>query len=78
VARSTFKSLRKRTRLSQKEFAKKLGINPQYVSSIERGGAAMPAKYLPKISKVCEVPLEKLIRMSVRNYEQEIRRRAGV
>lgn len=47
--------------LTQKEFAKRAGISPQYYSSIEQGRYEPSSKYLPTIERELGVSIEFLI-----------------
>jgi transcriptional regulator with XRE-family HTH domain len=47
--------------LSQGKLAKKLGVDPSYISQIERGLGNMSLKKIERLAKALEVTIEQLI-----------------
>jgi DNA-binding XRE family transcriptional regulator len=68
----SLRSLRKKSGLNQKEFAKKLNVHFQFISNIERDLAPLPPKYFPMVSVLCNTPVSTLINMAVRNYRNQL------
>ena len=48
--------------LSQGKLAKKLGVDPSYISQIERGLGNMSLKKIERLAKALEVTIEQLIK----------------
>ena len=56
------KTIRIDKHLSQGGLAKKLGVDPSYISQIERGISNMSLKKIELLSKALGVPIEDLIK----------------
>jgi len=55
------KLLRLKNNISQKDFATKTGISPNYLSLIENGKRNPPISYLEKAANILNVPLNLLL-----------------
>ena len=55
------KEIRLSKGLSQGKIAKKLGVDPSYISQIERGLGNMSLKKIERLAKALEVTIEQLI-----------------
>ena len=55
------KEIRLNKGLSQGKLAKKLGVDPSYISQIERGLGNMSLKKIERLAKALEVTIEQLI-----------------
>lgn len=56
--------------VSQLELAEALGyISPQYISNIERNLTGLSVKKYKQVCEVLDIPVEKLIRASVKDYK---------
>jgi transcriptional regulator with XRE-family HTH domain len=56
------KKIRLSQGLSQGKLAKKLGVDPTYISQIERGVGNMSLKKIDRLAKTLGVPIEKLVK----------------
>jgi len=56
------KEIRLSKGLSQGKIAKKLGVDPSYISQIERGLGNMSLKKIERLAKALEVTIEQLIK----------------
>lgn len=61
-----------RVGFSQGDLATMLGINVQSISNLERGKQSLNIKHVIKLSKILEIPFEKLKRAMVQDYEDAI------
>lgn len=68
----TFKKLRRKSGLTQRQFAAKLKIHGQFLSNIEREVSPLPVKHFMTVAKLCEVPVITLVNMAVRDYRKEL------
>ena len=55
------KEARKRAGMSQEELAKKLGRHQTCISAYEKGKWCPTAKYLLRLSKILDCPMEELL-----------------
>ncbi|HCW54241.1 MAG TPA: XRE family transcriptional regulator [Clostridium sp.] len=46
--------------IKQKDFAKQLGVTPQYLNSIENGKTEPRRDLMQKMSKLLEIPIQEL------------------
>jgi transcriptional regulator with XRE-family HTH domain len=74
------KRARKAHRLSysQNELGSLLGLNGQVISNLERGKNSLNIKHVIKISKILEIPFERLKKAMVQDYEDAINREVWV
>jgi transcriptional regulator with XRE-family HTH domain len=56
------KALRLSKNLSQGKLAKRLNVNPSYISQIERGVSNLSLKGIEKLAKALRVKMEELIK----------------
>jgi len=68
----SFKELRQRSKLTQVQFAKEMGVQWQYVSLLERQEIRIPPKYFPAISKLCKISVRTLIEMDVDRHRRRV------
>jgi transcriptional regulator with XRE-family HTH domain len=68
----TFKKLRRKSGLTQRQFAAKLKVHGQFLSNIEREVAPLPAKHFLAVAALCEVPVSTLVNMAVRDYKRTL------
>jgi transcriptional regulator with XRE-family HTH domain len=67
------KAARLKAGLSQRDVAKALGFStPQFVSNWERHQVGVPPEHFLELSKMYQVPLVKLVRLSVRDYQARL------
>lgn len=59
--------------LTQAEMGKLLKVDTQFVSNIERGISAIPAKYFPVINKHLGVPILKMENYMIERYRLRMR-----
>lgn len=59
--------------LSQKDFAKKLGISPQSLCDIEKGRRIPSARRAAKIARALEEPIETWISLALSDMVREVR-----
>jgi transcriptional regulator with XRE-family HTH domain len=63
------KEIRQQKGYSQSDLAKKLNLNPSFVSQIESGKSKIPQKYLEKLCFILDVKIEELLE---ENLEKEV------
>jgi len=68
----SFKRLREKSGLTQRQFAAKLHVHGQFLSNIEREVAPLPAKHFMTVSELCKVPVATLVNMACRDYRKHL------
>lgn len=70
---------RERVDLTQLQLSKKLGYEtPQFISNVERGVTAIPAKKFKRLSDALEISIKDLVLARVDDYADKLAKAAGV
>lgn len=71
------KTWRAKAKMTQDQLAKKLEVDTQFISNIERNVAALPPKHFKKTAKILNVPMGTLIKNHLKWEEKKIRTMTG-
>lgn len=71
------RNMRVRAGLTQDELAKHLRVDGQFISNIERGKAALPAKHIKKVAKVFKVPVSDLVNLVCEHHREIVWRKVS-
>lgn len=63
--------------LTQEQLAKRLRIDSQFVSNMERNKAPIPPKHFRTISKVLDIPIQLLIKNHLQGEEARVKKQIG-
>lgn len=66
------KKLRIKSKLSQTNAAKKIGINAAYYCRVESGKIPLPPKYFKPAAKTFKTTIKKLVAARVREFRQKL------
>jgi transcriptional regulator with XRE-family HTH domain len=64
------KQAREKAGVTQKDLAKVLQVNAQFISNIERGVCQMPVRHFRLISKTLNLPITLLAKAAVKRYTE--------
>jgi transcriptional regulator with XRE-family HTH domain len=69
-----FKEAREKQGLTQEQIGKKLGVDTQFISNMERKTVSIPAKHFLKLSETLKIPVKRFVEYNVERYRARMKR----